>query len=263
MDVQTLESELKKRPIPRWLARERESGRIYDWATIASVALFAGMLVFSYIALTRVGLPGSMLSPGMIAGLLIGNLIPAIVVMVLLSRRIARARAVARAIGTGQLHTRLVALFSVIAAVPTVIIAIFASFLLQSGLDFWFSDRAKGMLENTVQLAQSTYSGEVSRVAEQAVPMAENLSFELKRMPLKSSKFEDVLAAHTYYRSLNEAAIIEIEPNQPMVVLSGINYFDGLIDPSRVAQALTQLKGQTQAAEVLTPGRIAVLTPVP
>ena len=91
-----------------------------------------------------------MLSPPLIALLLIANLIPAIALMVLLSRRIAMARAAARAIGSGQLHTRLVALFSVIAAVPTVIVAIFASLLFQSGLEFWFSDRARGMLENTV-----------------------------------------------------------------------------------------------------------------
>ena len=172
MDVQTVESNLKKRPIPRWLAREKESGRIYNWATIASAVLLAGMLVLSYAMLTREGAPGTMLSPGLIAVLLIGNLIPAIALMVLLSRKIARARAVARALGTGQLHTRLVALFSVIAAVPTVIVAIFASLLLQSGLEFWFSDRARGMLENTRQLAQSAYDGEVSRVGEQAVPMA-------------------------------------------------------------------------------------------
>jgi two-component system nitrogen regulation sensor histidine kinase NtrY len=47
-----------------------------------------------------------------------------------------------------------------------------------------------------------------------------------------------------------------------MTVRRGVNYYDGLIDPSRVAQALAQLKGETQAAEVLTPGRIAVLTPL-
>src|SRR5512138_2647634 len=130
MDVQTVESDLKKRPIPRWLAREKEIGRIYNWATYASAALLAGMLVLSYVMLTRSATPGSMLTPPQIAALLIGNLIPAIALMVLLSRKIARARAVARAIGTGQLHTRLVALFSVIAAVPTVIVAIFASLLL-------------------------------------------------------------------------------------------------------------------------------------
>ena len=52
-----------------------------------------------------------MLSPPQIALLLIANLIPAIALMVLLSRRIAMARAAARAIGTGQLHTRLVRCF--------------------------------------------------------------------------------------------------------------------------------------------------------
>src|SRR4030095_11626202 len=154
MDVQTAESDLIETPKPRWLARERESGRIYDWATIATAVILVGMLVLSYTMLNREAEPGSMLSPLQIALLLIANLIPAIALMVLLSRKIARARAAARVIGTGQLHTRLVALFSVIAAVPTVIVAIFASLLLQSGLEFWFSDRARGMLENTVELAQ-------------------------------------------------------------------------------------------------------------
>jgi two-component system nitrogen regulation sensor histidine kinase NtrY len=203
-----------------------------------------------------------MLSPPEIALLLIANLIPSIALMVLLSRKIARARAVARAIGTGQLHTRLVALFSVIAAVPTVIVAIFASLLLQSGLEFWFSDRARGMLENTVQLAQSTYTGEVNRVGAEAVAMSGDLSGALTDYPLASPQFEEYLARQTYNRSLNESAIIRIGPNGQVDISRGINYFDGLIDQSRLAQALSQLKGQTQAAEVLTPGRIAVLTPL-
>ncbi len=65
-------------------------------------------------------------------------------------------------LGSGRLHTRLVGLFSVIAAVPTVLVAIFASLLFQSGLEFWFSDRARGMLENTVEVARATYDSEVS-----------------------------------------------------------------------------------------------------
>ena len=32
MDVQSADSELTKTPKLRWLAREKESGRIYDWA---------------------------------------------------------------------------------------------------------------------------------------------------------------------------------------------------------------------------------------
>ena len=95
--------------------------------------------------------------------LLIANLIPAIVLMVLYSRRIAMNRAEQGGLGSGRLHTRLVALFSVIAAVPTVLVAIFASLLFQSGLEFWFSDRARGMLENTVQVARATYQYELEQ----------------------------------------------------------------------------------------------------
>jgi len=262
MDVQTVESDLKRRPLPRWLAREKESGRIYDWATVASAVVLAGMLVLSYVLLTREAAPGSMLSPLLIALLLIANLIPSIALMVLLSRKIARARAVARAIGTGQLHTRLVALFSVIAAVPTVIVAIFASLLLQSGLEFWFSDRARGMLENTAQLAQSTYTSEVNRVGGEAVTMVADFYKYLGPRPMENPRFDEYLAYQTYQRSLNEAAIISITNTGQVTISRGVNYYDGLIDQSRLAQALSQLKGPTQAAEVVTQGRIAVLTPL-
>jgi two-component system nitrogen regulation sensor histidine kinase NtrY len=262
MEMQSAESNLLETPKARWLARERESGRIYDWATIGSAVLLVGILALSYAMLSREAAPDTMLSPPQIALLLIANLIPAIALMVLLSRKIARARAAARAIGTGQLHTRLVALFSVIAAVPTVIVAIFASLLLQSGLEFWFSDRARGMLENTVQLAQSAYNGEVNRVGAEAVTMTEDFYKVLGPRPMESPRFDEFLAYQTYNRSLNEAAIITISQSGQFTVARGVNYYDGLIDPSLVAQALSQLKGETQAAEVLTPGRIAVLTPV-
>jgi two-component system nitrogen regulation sensor histidine kinase NtrY len=147
--------------------------------------------------------------------------------------------------------------------VPTVIVAIFASLLLQSGLEFWFSDRARGMLENTVQLAQSTYDSEVNRVGAEAVAMGGDLASALGQYRMESPQFEEFLGLQTYRRSLNEALILRIEENGQVTVARGINYYDGLIDPSRVAQALSQLKGQTQAAEVLTTGRIAVLTPLP
>src|SRR5262245_59428098 len=263
MEMHAAESDLIKTPKLRWLAREKESGRIYDWATIVSGVIVAGTLGLSYWVLSREAEPGSMLSPLQIALLLIANLIPAIALMVLLARRIAMARAAARLIGTGQLHTRLVALFSFIAAVPTVIVAIFASLLLQSGLEFWFSDRARGMLENTVQLAQSTYTSEVNRVGAEAVTMASDLARFRGSNPIDSPQFDEYLAYQTYQRSLNEAAIIRVEVNGQVTVSRGVNYYDGLIDPSRVAQALSQLRGQTNAAEVLTAGRIAVLTPLP
>ena len=156
MDARAAESPVISRQ-ESWLQRERASGRFYDrLAVLSGVALIA-MIGFSAWLLGRGAEPGTLLSPPLIALLLVAILIPALILMVLYARKVAVRRAEQGGLGSGQLHTRLVALFSVIAAVPTVIVAIFASLLFQSGLEFWFSDRARGMLENTVQVAQATY----------------------------------------------------------------------------------------------------------
>ena len=74
--------------------------------------------------------------------------------LVLAGRRIALRRAAG---STARLHVRLVFFFSMIAAVPTLLVAGFAAFLFQSGVDFWFSDNSRGLMENANQLAEGYY----------------------------------------------------------------------------------------------------------
>src|SRR4029450_2818077 len=94
MDAQSAESELQ--PSSQgwlgWLARERPSGRFSRWATVGTVILLAGILIASFRVISRSGEPGSLLSPPLIALLLIAILIPAIGLMGLLSRRRAMSR---------------------------------------------------------------------------------------------------------------------------------------------------------------------------
>src|SRR5207253_10379324 len=174
MHAPTAESPLTSRA-DSWLERERASGRLYRRAAVVIAVFLATMLVVSFLLIRRSGEAGSLLPPPVIALLLVANLIPAIALMVLYSRKVAMDRAERGGLGSGRLHTRLVALFSVVAAVPTVLVAIFASLLFQSGLEFWFSDRARGMLENSVQLARTTYNTEVDRVSVNTVTAAGDL----------------------------------------------------------------------------------------
>ena len=206
--------------------------------------------------------PGSLLSPPLIAFLLVANLIPAIALMVLYSRRVARQRAAREGLGSGNLHARLVALFSVIAAVPTVLVAIFASLLLQSGLEFWFSGRARGMLENTVQVAGATYRYELNRVGAEATAMSGNMGDGLRTVPIDDPRVAEALAQQTYLRSLNEAAILRIEPSGQVQTFGLINGYDGMIDPERLKSAASRLAGvqQNLPVEEGTPNRISVLT---
>src|SRR3954449_3598370 len=209
MDARTAESRLTSRA-ETWLQQERASGRFYDLVALAVGLFLLAMMGLSAWLLRRGAEPGTLLSPPVIAFLLVANLIPAIALMALYSRKLAIRRAEEGGLGSGRLHVRLVALFSAIAAVPTVLVAIFASLLFQSGLEFWFSNRARNMLEGTVQVAQSTYRYELGQVGVQTTTMAGDLVGYLQQFPIDDPRFQTGLAYQVYQRSLNEAAILNV-----------------------------------------------------
>ena len=210
MDARTAESTASTNRKDSWLQRERASGRFYDRLALGIALFLVGMVALSYWLLQRGATPGSLLPPPLIALLLIAILLPAMALMVLYSRRVAVRRAEAAGLGSGRLHVRLVGLFSVLAAVPTVLVVIFASLLFQSGISFWFSDRARGMLENTVQVAQCVYRYELGQVGGQATAMSGDLAGALRQISIDDPRFTQAIAQQTYLRSLNEAAIIDI-----------------------------------------------------
>src|SRR3954462_2031451 len=174
MDARTAESPVISQQLS-WLQRERTSGRFYDRIAVATGLFLVGMIGLSAWLLRRGAEPGTLLEPPLIALLLIAILLPAIALMALYARKVAVQRAEQGGLGSGRLHVRLVALFTAIAAVPTVLVAIFASLLFQSGLEFWFSNRAQGMLENTVKVAQVSYDREADRVAAETGEASKNL----------------------------------------------------------------------------------------
>ncbi|HXG99828.1 MAG TPA: ATP-binding protein [Sphingomicrobium sp.] len=261
MDAARVDSALDPPRGGRWWARAKSDGSLFRYATWLSAALVVAMLAFTVTVLRADSSPGAMLRPPLIALLLVANLLPAIALMVLLARKLAIKRVGDGALGPGRLHTRLVALFSVIAAVPTVLVAIFASLLFQSGLEFWFSDRARNMLENTVQLAQSTYANEVKKVGDDATAMAGDLTGYLQQMAIDSPRFAEGLGYQTYSRSLNEAAVINVTPTGEVQTLAVVNPYENMIEPAEIAAALARLKAGP-IAEVKAPGRIAVLVPM-
>ena len=259
MDARATNSDVM---LTRWLARERESGRFYRLAKLGSALAIAIILVTTLTVLRRGAEPGTLISPPLMALLLVANLVPAIVLMVLVARDMARRDAERRGVGTGQLHTRLVALFSLVAAVPTVMVAIFASVLLQSGLEFWFSNRARTMLENTVSLAQSTYNREVSRVANETETMAKDVAGYLKIVPIDDPRFADAYGRNQVLRRLlSESIIFTVGPDGHIRTLALVNPYDRdlekLITPGKIAAL-----AKAPVVEVSSDGRVGALAPL-
>ncbi len=261
MDARTADSPVISQQ-ESWLQRERVSGRFYDRLMVVLGLVLLGILGFSAWLLNREAEPGTLLSAPFAALLLIAILLPAIVLMALYARKVAVRRAEEGGLGSGRLHVRLVALFTAVAAVPTVLVAIFASVLFQSGLEFWFSNRARNMLENTVQVAQGVYRYELGQVGDQATTMAGDLTVYLQKLSMDDPQFKTGLAYQTYQRSLNEAALFKIGPSGEIQTLALANGYVGMLNESRIKAAVVRLNKLPNNASVdaETPNRIAVIT---
>ena len=200
------------------------------------------------------------MSPPLIAILLVAILLPAIALMALYARKLALRRAEAGGLGSGRLHIRLVALFTTIAAVPTVLVAIFASLLFQSGLEFWFSNRARNMLENTVQVARATYAREVERVANETVTASADLANYLQQTTIEDPRFAEAFARNQVLnRNLSEAIIFTYGADKQIRTLALVNPYDRplerMITPERIGEL-----GSKPSVAVNSADRIGALT---
>jgi two-component system, NtrC family, nitrogen regulation sensor histidine kinase NtrY len=216
----------KQHRAPRWrrlLSVTHRRSRYMPAIELLTLLLAVGIGIGSYFLLQ--GQPSNRpLTPPLVALLLVANLVPAIALLVLWGRRLARKRASASPIGGGgRLHVRLVALFSTIAAVPTILVVIFASLLFQYGVEFWFSDRARGMLENAGELAQGYYQEKRADVAAETVTMAGDLRDYLAQARSDSPEFIEGYGWQVLSREFSESAIISIGTDGTARTLAMVN----------------------------------------
>ncbi|CUS46463.1 Nitrogen regulation protein NtrY [hydrothermal vent metagenome] len=202
----------------------------------------------------------TLLTPLLVALLLVSNLVPGVALLVLLGRRIAMRRAARSPMGgRGRLHVRLVALFSVIAAVPTLLLVIFASLLFQYGVEFWFSDRARGMLENATSLAQENYKAELHRVSEETLTMSGDLADYLKSYSIDSDEFSKGFGFQVFRRNLSEAVITRVMPDGQMQALALVNPYDRALDRVITAPMITGINRGSPSVIVQNKDRAAAV----
>jgi two-component system, NtrC family, nitrogen regulation sensor histidine kinase NtrY len=186
-----------------WLS---ESNRIW-LLELGCVAALAVMAIVTAVVLIGQPPQAEPLSPSSAAALLVLNLVPASTLIMLLGRRLALRRAPA---GGGQLHIRLVAIFSLLASVPALLLTIFASLLFQSGVQFWSSDSARSMLENSAGLAKGYYEEKLRDVSDETVTMADDLRFILSQTSTTDPAFMQAYFDQVLRRKLSESAIVTI-----------------------------------------------------
>ena len=176
---------------------------------LASLIAFLVMTAITWYALHSTAKTGQFLSSNLTATLLVGTLVPALALLVFLGRRMALRRAAESIGGTGRMHVRLVFIFSIIAAVPTLLVVVFASYLFQSGVEFWFSDSSRGLLENANKLARGYYEQVQRDVGYESAAMAQDFNVALRQDPITSPAFSAFYAEQIYRRKLTASAVLQ------------------------------------------------------
>lgn len=184
---------------------------------LAAAALLIGLV--SYTIVTSGQAPAQGLSPPAVTTLLVVNLVPLMALLVLIARRIAILLANRRAgLAGANLHVRLVALFAALAAVPTILVVVFASLLFQFGVQFWFSDRARTVLDNADRVAQAYVADNKDRIRQDIVAMGRDISGYAREFGIGSESFGEGLLFQVDARALSEAVVFTIADGTPRVV---------------------------------------------
>ena len=181
---------------------------------VTSAIMLVVVAIVTALILTEQGPQSEPLSPAGAAAMLVANLLPATFLLILFGRRVALRRAEKGNIGSKQLlHVRLVAIFSAITAVPTLLLVIFASLLFQSGVQFWFSGEARGMLENAGELATGYYEQNARDVGDETQTMAGDFQNALAQTKATDPAFLSYYVEQVFRRRLSESAIVFISAN--------------------------------------------------
>lgn len=112
-----------------------------------------------------------------------------------------------------RLHLRFLAMFSIAAAAPTILVAVFLGGVLTRGVEYWFGERVSTVVENSAAVARETIDRETAEALEQMPLMAFDLNQDGPVDGFTTSRIQYVqyLRQQTIVRGFRAAYIIDGE----------------------------------------------------
>ena len=110
-----------------------------------------------------------------------------------------------------ELHIRIVSLFCMIAMLPAIILAIFASFSLDQRLDYWFSKRIEAIIDTSGDVARSFLDEHGQVIRSDIVAMATDLDESWEKIKDNREKFDQLLTTQTALRSLQMSFVFDAD----------------------------------------------------
>lgn len=213
------------------LARERRGFKHYIPILISIAAITLG--VATYAALTRAPFFGNdpttvtiLLGLDLLVLLMLGTLVGKRIHTILSKRRLNQAGS--------RLHVRIVSVFTMLAAAPAVLVAMFAAIFFYFGVEAWFSERVSTALDESQQVAQAYLKEHQQVLRADALAMANDLNRQAVRLAEDPVRLAQIVSAQAYLRSLTE--VIVFDGSGKILARSGLTFalsFEPITDEMR------------------------------
>src|SRR5579883_1123184 len=210
------------------------ASRIGFWRRITIALALAALCsgIATYLALT--GSPPFGVHPGVVVSLLYLDLTLLLALAALVVRRLVQVWADRRrGIAGSRLQVRLVALFSVIAVLPTIIVAVFSYLFFSFGVESWFSDKVRTAISESVAVADAYVKEHQQAIRADALAMANDFNHNASVLSLNPQLLAPALTAQAAMRGLTEAAVVDSRGQ--MLARTGLAFALGFEDVSKDA----------------------------
>jgi two-component system nitrogen regulation sensor histidine kinase NtrY len=177
---------------------------------LAAAALVSG--IATYLALT--GAPPFGPRPVVVLSLLNLDLVLLLALAALVVKRLVEVWASRRrGLAGSRLQVRLVVLFSLIAVMPTIIVAVFSYLFFSFGIESWFSDKVRTAITESVEVADAYVKEHQQAIRADALAMANSLNQYGATMIISPQDLAQALTIQASMRGLTEAAVLDSKGN--------------------------------------------------
>ena len=108
-----------------------------------------------------------------------------------------------------RLQSRLVAVFSIITILPTIVVSLFSISFFNLGIQSWFDERVSTALQESVAVSQIYLDEHKYTIRGDAAAMADDIDRELDNNSINENILNNIINTQTALRSLSEAALFQ------------------------------------------------------
>lgn len=139
-------------------------------------------------------------------------------------------RARRKGVAAAGLHVRIVSLFSIVAALPAILVAVIATATLERGLEPWFSDRMRDVIFKSVEVADAYTTGQCRSLGREIRLLADDLGRAKTAYDADRRWFESFLTARA--TALGLPVVWLMKPPDTVVVRANIDVLHDASKPN-------------------------------